>query len=332
MKFFQFEDPWFLILAILYPALLLFRGDKHWTSIGFSSLKILKQTDTGKTRILSRIPIALWSLAGICFVLALARPQEGHRTTEILTRGVDIVLAIDVSGSMQALDFSEGEEHITRLDAVRNVVSSFIDRRQNDRIGMVVFGAEAYTQCPLTLDRSILQSFLQKLEIGMAGDATAIGSAIGVSTKRLKDLESKSKIIILLTDGLSNAGSITPLQAAEIAKTFGIKIHSIGVGTKGKAPFLVDSFLGPQYVYQDVEIDEETLRKISAMSGGKYYRATDQESLKSIYNEIDQMEKSEVKTIDHSEYTELFPWFVISGLLLLILEMILSQTILRRIP
>lgn len=332
MKFFQFEDPWFLVLAIFLPALILLRGNKNWPTIGFSSVKLIKQVDSGQGRYLSKIPLVLWSMAAIFFALALARPQEGHKTTEILTRGVDIVMAIDVSGSMQALDFSQGEEHITRLDAVRDVVSGFIDRRENDRMGMVVFGAEAYTQCPLTLDRSILQSFLQKLEIGMAGDATAIGSAIGVSVKRLKDLQSKSKIIILLTDGLSNAGSITPLQAAEIAKTFDIKIHSIGVGTMGKAPFLVDSFLGPQYVYQDVEIDEETLRKVSEMSGGKYYRATDRESLKSIYDEIDQMEKSEVKTIDHSEYTELFPWFMITGLILIALEMILSQTILRRIP
>ena len=295
-------------------------------------MQLVKQIDSRKARFFSRIPLALWSLAGICFALALARPQEGHKSVEILNRGVDIVLAIDVSGSMQALDFSQGEEHITRLEAVRDVVSDFIDRRENDRMGMVVFGAEAYTQCPLTLDRSILQSFLHKLEIGMAGDATAIGSALGISIKRLKDLESKSKVIILLTDGLNNAGPLTPLQAAEIAKAFNIKIYSIGVGTMGKAPFLVDSFLGPQYVYQDVEIDEDTLRKVSELSGGKYYRATDRDSLKSIYDEIDKLEKSEVKTIDHSEYTELYSWFMISGLILLSLEMILSNTVLRRIP
>jgi Ca-activated chloride channel family protein len=197
---------------------------------------------------------------------------------------------------------------------------------------MVVFGEQAYNQCPLTLDQHILQSFLSKLEIGMAGDSTAIGSAIGIAVKRLKDLKSKSKVIILLTDGRSNAGSLVPIQAAQTAKTFGIKIHTIGVGTKGKAPFLVNSVFGQRYVYQEVDIDEATLKEISQITGGQYFRATDLESLKNIYDQIDQMEKSEVKVIDHSEYTELFYYFLLSGLLLLFLEVALSNTILRRIP
>ena len=175
------------------------------------------------------------------FIIAFARPQEGRKKTEILSQGVDIVLAIDTSGSMQALDFKKNENQVTRLSVVKDVVAEFVKHREMDRIGMVVFGANAFTQCPLTLDQSILLSFLDKLKIGMAGDATAIGSAIGISARRLKDLKSKSKIIILLTDGRNNSGTIPPLQAAEIAKTLGIRIYTIGVGKRGKAPFLVDS-------------------------------------------------------------------------------------------
>ena len=233
---------------------------------------------------------------------------------------------------MQALDFIKDEKRDTRLAMVKDVVSQFIDNRPNDRMGMVVFGSEAYTQCPLTLDQGILKSFLSKLDIGMAGDSTAIGSAIGIAVKRLKDLESKSKVIILLTDGQNNAVSLPPLQAAQTAKAFGIKIHTIAVGTHGKAPFLVNSIFGQRYVYQQVDIDEDTLKKISDLTGGQYFRATDLESLKTIYKQIDEMEKSEVKVIDHSEYTELFHYFLIPGLLILLLEILLSNTVLRRIP
>jgi len=239
---------------------------------------------------------------------------------------------LDTSGSMQALDFIKDEKRDTRLAMVKDVVSQFIDNRPNDRMGMVVFGSEAYTQCPLTLDQGILKSFLSKLDIGMAGDSTAIGSAIGIAVKRLKDLKSKSKVIILLTDGRNNAGSLPPLQAAQTAKAFGIKIHTIAVGTLGKAPFLVNSIFGQRYVYQQVDIDEDTLKEISDLTGGQYFRATDLQSLKTIYKQIDEMEKSEVKVIDHSEYTELFHYFLIPGLLILLLEILLSNTVLRRIP
>jgi len=264
--------------------------------------------------------------------MALARPQEGYKRTEILSMGVDIMLALDTSGSMQALDFIKNEKRDTRLAMVKDVVSKFIDNRTNDRMGMVVFGSEAYTQCPLTLDQNVLQSFLSKLDIGMAGDSTAIGSAVGIAVKRLKDLKSDSKLIILLTDGRNNAGNLAPLQAAQTAKTFGIKIHTIGVGTRGRAPFLVNSIFGQRYVYQEVDIDEGTLKEISKITGGQYFRATDLESLKSIYKQIDQMEKSDVKVFDHSDYTELFHYFLIPAILLLFLEIILSNSLLRRIP
>ena len=256
----------------------------------------------------------------------------GQKRTEILSMGVDIMLALDTSGSMKALDFIQNDKRDTRLTMVKDVVSKFIENRTNDRMGMVVFGSEAYTQCPLTLDQNILQSFLRKLDIGMAGDSTAIGSAIGIAVKRLKDLKSDSKLIILLTDGRNNAGNLAPLQASQTAKAFDIKIHTIGVGTRGKAPFLVNSIFGQRYVYQEVDIDEDTLKEISKITGGQYFRATDLESLKLIYKKIDQMEKSEVKIFDHSEYTELFHYFLIPAILILFMEVTLSNTLFRRLP
>jgi len=330
MNFFRFEDPWFLIFFLVIPYLVWKR--KEQLTINYSSLEILQNIRAIQIGFLSTIPLVFRLFAISLFIIALARPQEGYKRTEILSMGVDIMLALDTSGSMQALDFIKNEKRDTRLAMVKDVVSKFIGNRTNDRMGMVVFGSEAYTQCPLTLDQNILQSFLSKLDIGMAGDSTAIGSAVGIAVKRLKDLKSDSKIIILLTDGRNNAGNLAPLQAAQTAKAFGIKIHTIGVGTQGKAPFLVNSFFGQRYVYQEVDIDEGTLKEISKITGGQYFRATDLESLKSIYKQIDQMEKSEVKLFDHSEYTELFHYFLIPGILLLLLEVILSNTLFRRLP
>ena len=330
MKFFRFEDPWFLILFLIIPYLVWKR--KEQGTISYSSLEILQNIRAIQVGFLSTIPLVLRLFAISLFIMALARPQEGQKRTEILSMGVDIMLALDTSGSMKALDFIQNDKRDTRLTMVKDVVSKFIENRTNDRMGMVVFGSEAYTQCPLTLDQNILQSFLRKLDIGMAGDSTAIGSAIGIAVKRLKDLKSDSKLIILLTDGRNNAGNLAPLQAAQTAKAFGIKIHTIGVGTRGKAPFLVNSIFGQRYVYQEVDIDEDTLKEISKITGGQYFRATDLESLKLIYKKIDQMEKSEVKIFDHSEYTELFHYFLIPAILILFLEVTLSNTLFRRLP
>ena len=330
MKFFRFEDPWFLILFLIIPYLVWKR--KEQATISYSSLEILQNIRAIQVGFLSTIPLVLRLFAISLFIMALARPQEGQKRTEILSMGVDIMLALDTSGSMKALDFIQNDKRDTRLTMVKDVVSKFIENRTNDRMGMVVFGSEAYTQCPLTLDQNILQSFLRKLDIGMAGDSTAIGSAIGIAVKRLKDLKSDSKLIILLTDGRNNAGNLAPLQAAQTAKAFGIKINTIGVGTRGKAPFLVNSIFGQRYVYQEVDIDEDTLKEISKITGGQYFRATDLESLKLIYKKIDQMEKSEVKIFDHSEYTELFHYFLIPAILILFLEVTLSNTLFRRLP
>jgi len=331
MTFFRFEDPWLLLTLVLIPILII-RERSIANTIDYSSLSSLKAVNQYHYKVLALTPTILKFIAITLFIIAFARPQEGSKRTEILSQGVDIILAIDTSGSMQALDFKKNDNQVTRLSVVKDVVAEFVKHREMDRMGMVVFGANAFTQCPLTLDQSILLSFIDKLKIGMAGDATAIGSAIGISSKRLKDLKSKSKIIILLTDGRNNSGAISPIQAAEIAKSLGIKIYTIGVGRRGKAPFLVDSIFGKRLIYQDVDIDEKVLNKISQMTEGKYFRATDLKSLKNIYKQIDLLEKSEVKILDHSKYKELFHYFLIPGLFLLLIEIICSNSFLRRLP
>ena len=331
MTFFRFEDPWLLLTLVLIPILII-RERSIANTIDYSSLSSLKAVNQYHYKVLALTPTILKFIAITLFIIAFARPQEGSKRTEILSQGVDIILAIDTSGSMQALDFKKNDDQVTRLSVVKDVVAEFVKHREMDRMGMVVFGANAFTQCPLTLDQSILLSFIDKLKIGMAGDATAIGSAIGISSKRLKDLKSKSKIIILLTDGRNNSGAISPIQAAEIAKSLGIKIYTIGVGKRGKAPFLVDSIFGKRLIYQAVDIDEKVLNKISKMTEGKYFRATDLKSLKNIYKQIDLLEKSEVKILDHSKYKELFHYFLIPGLFLLLIEIICSNSFLRRLP
>jgi len=332
MTYFQFQDPWVFLLLAVIP-LLIYRTLKNRpATLHFSSLDSLKALHSKGVDFLAATPLILRCLAIALLVTALARPQEGRKSTETLSAGVDILLAIDTSGSMQAMDFEKNNQPVDRLTVVKDVVSEFIDSREFDRMGMVVFGNEAFTQCPLTLDHDILHSFLKKLQIGVAGDSTAIGSAIGISVKRLKDLESKSKVIILLTDGRNNAGNITPFQASEIAKTYGIKIYTVGVGTQGVAPFPTNTPFGQKMLMQKVEMDEDSLKKIAEQTGGRYFRATDSDSLKQIYAQIDSLEKSEVKWIDHSEYRELFPLFLIPALLLVLAETVLAQTRLRRVP
>jgi len=328
----RFADPWLLLLMFLVPLMMLLQRKKPGSSIRFSSLAALRGLNQSKSLAWRRALPVMRCLSLSLFIIALARPQAGNRTTEILTEGVDIMLCLDTSGSMNALDFTLDNKRVNRLQVLKNVVDEFIRRRQNDRIGMVVFAEEAFTQCPLTLDYGVLRSFLGKLEIGMAGDRTAIGSGLALCVKRMKDIRSKSKIIVLLTDGRNNTGTITPATAAEIAQSCGIKVYTIGAGTEGEAPFLVDSLFGQRYVYQRVDLDEETLQEIAQKTGGMYFRATNTEALKKIYQQIDRMEKTEAKVREYLEYAELYPWFLIPGLCLLLLEIILANTRLRKIP
>jgi len=329
----RFEDPWLLFFLLLIPLMVFYDWRRLGSSqIRFSSVAVLQKIKRPRSLLFGKLLKVCRYLAVVLIVFALARPQAGIKSTEITTEGVDIMLCLDTSGSMQALDFKDKGKRATRLEVVKKVVGKFIRGRKNDRIGMVVFGEEAFTQCPLTLDYGVLLNFLDKVEIGMAGDSTAIGSAMGVCIKRLKDLASKSKVVILLTDGRNNAGTLTPTTAADIAKTYAIKTYTIGVGTEGEAPFLVDSLFGQQYVYQKVDLDEGTLRHIAATTGAKYFRATNTGALEDIYTQIDEMEKTEVKIKEYMEYEELFMYLLIPGICLLLLEVLLANTRFRKIP
>jgi Ca-activated chloride channel family protein len=273
-------------------------------------------------------------LAVLLLMLGMARPQTGRTHNKVRTEGIDIVLVVDTSGSMQALDLDRGpiERRRNRLQVVEEVVERFVKKRDNDQIGLVVFGTEAFTQCPLTLDHGIIASFLERIEIGMAGEQTAIGSALGTAVKRLKESQAKSKVVVLLTDGRSNAGSLSPRKAAEVAETFGVKVYTIGAGTRGQAPLIVDSFFGKQVVYQDVEIDEKTLTEIAERTGGAYFRAEDATALQAIYDQIDEMEKTEITMHSYMEYNEQFRWFVYPALGLLLAEVLLLGTRFRKLP
>ena len=304
-------------------------------AVRFSNIRPLQRLKPSTTLILRRLFQGLRLLTVALLMLAMARPQTGRTQTQVRTEGIDIVLVIDTSGSMQALDLDSNRrisERRNRLEVVKEVVEEFVQKRDNDQLGLVVFGAEAFTQCPLTLDHGIVATFMDRIEIGMAGDATAIGTAVGTAVKRLRDSEAKSKVIILLTDGRSNAGSLSPTKAAEVAATFDIKIYTIGAGGRDKAPFIVDSFFGKQVVYQDVEIDDKTLTEVARLTGGRYFRAEDEQALLKIYEEIDKLEKTEITMSSYMEYNEQFRWFVIPALALLLLEVLLLGTRFRKLP
>lgn len=335
-KVFRFEDPWMLFLLGLIPLMIYnyIKGSGH-TRVSFSSIHNLKRLKRSKSIYARHSLIGLRCLCIALIILAMARPQAGNKQTQYLSEGIDILLTIDTSGSMKALDFSLDGKRVDRLSAVKEVVKKFIRGRKSDRIGMIVFGKEAFTQCPLTLDYGVLINFLDHVEIGIAGeDATAIGDAISIGVKRLKALEkAKSRVIILLTDGRNNAGRIDPKTAARIAREFDVKIYTIGAGTEGEAPFLVEHPLfGKQYVYQKVDLDEETLKEIAEITDAYYFRAKDTAALERIYQQIDELEKTEVKVKEYMEYNELFWWFLIPALAFLLIEVILSQTRFRKIP
>ncbi len=331
---------WYLLpLYLLWTAAVIFltqRNKKRQRSaIRYSSIKKMKRSGVQKKIVLRKIVETSRFLTIALMLVAMTRPQSGRKETQIATEGIDIVLAIDTSGSMRALDLDTHApiaQRRNRLQVVKDVVGEFVSKRPNDQIGMVVFGQEAFTQCPLTLDHGVLDTFLEHLEIGMAGEATAIGSAIGTAVKRLKDSKAKSKVLILLTDGRNNAGALSPQKAAEVAQTFGIKIYAIGAGTKGQAPFIVDSLFGKQVVYDDVRIDDASLTTLAEKTGGAYFRAQDAESLTNIYEKIDKLEKSEITQPVYLEYNDDFEIYLFPALGLLLLEIVLLGTRLRKIP
>lgn len=330
---FRFESPLWLFLLWLPPLLAWLWFRRPVAVIAVSSLRAasaIRPTFFARTRWL---PYALKAVALALMIVALARPQWGTRETTRLTEGINIVLAVDLSESMSALDFELDGKRVMRVDAVKSVVKKFIEKRGGDRIGLVVFGSEAYTQMPLTNDYSAITQVIDRVGIGSAGKTTAIGDAIGISLKRLQDLKSKSNIIILITDGQSNSGEIDPETATGIAASLGVKVYTIGVGTEGAAPFMVDDPLwGRRVIYQKVDIDEGALKKIASATGGQYFHASQSDSLMNIYDTIDRMEKTEVRIKTFDNYNDLYLWPLVPAFALLALSAALANTRYMEVP
>lgn len=327
----RFLYPQILWLLALIPFLALLKGKRGVApALIFSTTSIAgtlaKEKKTGPGRLLAAFKL----LALALLVIGAARPQLGNSTTEIEASGIDILLAVDVSGSMEAMDFTLNDKPANRLEVVKKVVAEFIEARPNDRVGLVAFGGRPYMVSPLTLDHGWLGRRLQSLSIGMIEDGTAIGSAIGSGVNRLRDLKSKSRILILLTDGVNNAGKIPPLVAAEAAETMKIKVYAIGAGTRGEAPIPVVDRLGrKRFVRAKVDIDEDTLSRVAEMTGGMYFRATDTESLAKIYDEINTMETTTRTIKKFEQYRELFYYPTAAALILLCVAVVRSS---RRLP
>jgi Ca-activated chloride channel homolog len=327
MDSFRFADPQLLWLLVLLPLLALLRSRKGAApALIFSSISAVKIIAEGRMTSAGGMAVWLRLVALGLLIIGLARPQWGRTRVEIEASGIDILLAVDISGSMQALDFTLRGQRVNRLDVVKSVVADFISQRPNDRIGLVAFAGRPYMVCPLTLDHDWLQQRLDSLNIGMIEDGTAIGSAIAAGVNRLRDQQAKSRILILLTDGVNNAGKAAPLTAAEAAAAMKIKVYTIGVGRRGVAPMPVKDQFGRQRIIQaEVDIDEATLRKVAEQTGAKYFRATDTHSLEKIYSDINMMEKTVRKIRNYSRYRELFALPVLAALLLLAAELFLSR-------
>ena len=329
---FRFAYPIVFVLFVAVLGWLWYSLRRKRPSITYSMTSAMATLTVGGVGLRDKIPIALRTGCLVLLVLSAARPQLFNVSKDIRSPGVDIMLCLDTSGSMQALDFKLNDEPVSRLTVVKKVVSEFITKREMDRIGLVVFGEEAFTQSPLTMDKGLLLGLVENMAIGMAGDSTALGSAIAVAGKRLKDLKAKSRVLILLTDGRHNAGDITPEAASEAVAAFDVKIYTIGVGGKGPAPFKVKTFFGPRLVYQAVDLDESTLKKVAGIGSGQYFRAADSKQLSEIYDLIDQEEKTEIKVKEFFHFRELYHYFLIPGLFLLGLEIFLKSTLLRVVP
>ncbi len=327
----RFVHPELLWLLMLLPLLAVIKGRRGpGPALVFSTTAIASTLARGRRTRPGRILSAIRLLAIGLLIVGLARPQQGNTTTEINASGIDIMLAVDVSGSMQAMDFTLHGNPVDRLDVVKSVVDQFIDARPNDRIGLIAFAGRPYLVSPLTLDHDWLRNRLDSLSIGMVEDGTAIGSAIGAGVNRLRNEKAKSRIMILLTDGMNNAGKVQPLTAAEAAEALNIKVYTIGAGTRGEAPMpIVDTFGRKRLIQAKVDIDEETLTKVAQITGARYFRATDTKSLEEIYNEINKMETTTrtIKNFEH--YRELFPIPVLAALLLFGLELIWEN---KRLP
>ncbi|OGS33606.1 MAG: aerotolerance regulator BatA [Elusimicrobia bacterium RIFOXYC2_FULL_34_12] len=328
----RFADPIYLLFLLIIPLLVFYHFKRFKKpTIKYPELESIKLSfNPQKTKIKEWLPVILRLVVLSFIIFALARPQSGQKGEEILTKGVDIILCLDTSTSMRAEDFKPNN----RFYVAKKSAEEFVKGRKHDRIGVVVFSALAFTQCPLTLDYGALIDFLDKTEIGMTQtDGTAIGSAIVTSLNRLRESNAKSKIIILLTDGRNNTGEIDPITAAKTASAIDVKIYTIGAGVPGGALYPVDDpIFGRRYVKIQDDLDEATLSEIAHITEGAYFRATSPEGLKNIFKQIDKMEKTEIKSKEFTEYTELYLYFLFPALLLFLAELFLKNTVLRRIP
>ena len=331
---FEFLHPQFLFLLLLLPVMAFWRGRSgRPVALRLPSTADAIQAGARPRSRMGGFLAFLGLLAFALLITALARPRLGKGSSEIEASGIDIILALDVSGSMEALDFTLEGKPANRLEVVKNVVGKFVGQRPNDKLGVVAFAGRPYLVSPLTLDHDFLGKRVQGVKMGQVEDGTAIGSAITSSVDHLRDSAAKSRIVILLTDGVNNAGAVNPLTAAEAAKALGIKIYTIGAGTRGEAPVPVRDAFGRTFLQKmKVEIDEEMLRKVADATGGQYFRATDTDSLENIYASINQLEKTTRKLKKYQQYQELYLWFLAPGLGLLLLELILRQTRFRRLP
>jgi Ca-activated chloride channel family protein len=326
----NFANPEYLWLLGLIPLLAYWyirRGRKAHTGLRVSTMTPFASGRTGWKVRFRHAPAAIRLAVLALVIVAIARPRTTSEGENVSTEGIDIVLVTDVSGSMLAEDFRPN-----RIEAAKSVAQEFVDGRPNDRIGFVVFAGESFTQCPVTLDHAVLKGLIAGVRSGLIEDGTAIGMGLATAVSRLKDSDSKSRVIVLLTDGVNNRGVIDPMTAAGIASTFGIRVYTVGVGTIGLAPYPVQTPLGTQYRNVPVEIDEELLKKIAVQTGGKYFRATDNEKLKTIYSEIDRLEKTRVEVTQFRRHKEDFYAAGFLAGFLLLGEIALAMTVFRKIP
>ncbi len=325
-----FANKGFLLLLLFIPALsawYYFRQRYRESEVRYSSLSPFSEVSQTRKERARHLPFILRMAALTLLIFALARPQSASHGENVYSEGIDIVLAIDISGSMLAEDF-----HPNRIEAAKAVAQEFINGRTNDRIGLVIFSSESFTQCPLTVDYAVLKNLLKPVKPGMIEDGTAIGLGIANAVNRLKDSKSKSKVIILLTDGVNNRGEIDPTTAAQIAASYGIRVYTVGMGTVGEAPYPAQTPFGIRYQMMPVDLDENALTKIAEITDGKYFRATDNATLEKIYKEIDRLEKTRIEVRSYRRYTELFYSYVGFALLMLMVDVGISKTWLRKLP
>lgn len=325
-----FLHPGFFYLLLIIPAYVAWYIWKQRTlqpTMQMSTLSPFAGMKISSRAYLRHSLLVLRMLALAAVICVMARPQSYDSVRNEETEGIDIVMAMDISGSMLAEDFKPN-----RLEAAKDVATQFISGRQNDNIGLVIFSGESFTQCPLTIDHMVLINLFRDIKTGMLEDGTAIGLGLSTAVSRIKDSKAKSKVIILLTDGVNNRGEISPITAAEIAQSFGVRVYTIGIGSMGTAPYPYQTAFGVQYRDEEVKIDESLLNQISQMTNGKYFRATDKNSLKSIYQEIDQMEKTKIDVKEFSRHTDEYFIFGLAAMFFLLLEIILRNTLLRNLP